>query len=490
MRQQRVYEKGKQYISVSQFTTCKGCHMKWYLKNVAYVKDTTSASKDFGNLWDALMEAFIDNKDIDKYLEQSTTARKIFEKSSNQKHLDFIKSIPNPETQKQVTIPLKSGAIFIGDMDLYSPSLILDFKSTSNWNYAKTSIDLAKDPQMLMYGKSQKGTKELCHIQCNTRDYEMRDVWADFNYDQAVLIENEINAMSITMQGLRQQKIEFVKKTWSNCESFGKCHNIPFCQGKETIEQLKERTAPKMALPRNAETKTKILELKKELKGEKPMGDFAAKLAASKANAETASKQPSAIQSFKKAEPLTTEKSKFVFNKKSEIDLNTPVETQAPVAEKKSFSFKKTPPTAPVEPVEPEEVEQAQEPVVETPDVEAPVEKRTRKAKTEKTTAIVSANTMKAMVFVNCMPMGIEVTQPSIMLKDEIAQICETNKISCLSESKYNEAAKLLFKAADEIKKELASKNFVYIDTKRIADNTVLEMLIEDERFVIIRGVW
>lgn len=511
MRKERIYEKDKQYISVSQFNLAKGCQMRWYIQNVKHIKPAFTASTEFGNLWDAMMEDFLNGEEVDKYIEQSTIIKGMWNNKSNQYIFDFLKSIKDFETQKQITMPLKSGAIFIGDIDLYFPTVILDFKSTSNWNYVHNSKSLAEDPQMLMYGKSQKNIKELCHIQCNTRDYEIRDVWCDFNYDRAVLMENEVNAMSITLQGLRKQEIEHVKKTWSDCINF-KCQNVPFCQGKETLKQLKERTKPKVALPRNAEAKTKLKEFKKEIKGESKMG-FADKLKARQAVAQTESKKSTATASFKKpaqVEETETEteveeteetvevpkpntikiatKPKFGFKKK-EVEVEEVVEEEAEevpaVKPKSKFALKKK---------EAEEVfDKLAEDETQVEETEAEVEevveevkpKSVKKIKAEKP----QLNTMKSIVFVDCMPVGEDTTKPSEMLADDVREICEAHKIKFISQSKFNEAVKTLFEVGDDIVKTLKTKPLIYIDTKNIVDVTVLQMLLDNDNFMIVRGV-
>ena len=61
-----------------------------------------------------------------------------------------------------------------------------------------------------------------------------------------------------------------------------------------------------------------------------------------------------------------------------------------------------------------------------------------------------------------------------------------------LQQSKYNEAGKLLFGWAVEIKAELSEYPYVYIDTKRTVDSLVLEMLLDDrtETFTIVRSMF
>ena len=505
----RNYEKGKNYISVSQYSAAKGCNMKWYLKNVAYVKYAQSAGKELGVNWHSLIEDFIAGKDVDNHFIKTPLFKTIFEK--NPWFPEFLMQLKAVLVEHSIDYTLPGGSIFIGDVDiiarntkviidkngkvievkyLQGHTTIIDWKTMSSWNYALDSEKLSRDDQVLIYGNTEKETKEVIHVQINHREREIKFVVAPFKKDLAILVEANINAMSIEMQAMRKQDIKFIKKNRNHCPSFGGCPNLPYCNGKETLEQLKERVKPKEALSNEAEVTERLQGLSKELGKDNII--------------KTKPIEEGKKMGFKEMLEERKRKAAEESMKQTSLNFSTP---PAPPAQVVSAS------PLQATPVPPAVITTAVVGVVETPTPDPREEtKKHRKPRTVKVDAVpepdlsgaggqatpqtvieaaqtkVTPKIMATMVLINCVPNGQEYTQPTEFLKEDIQSILKANNIQCLAESKFNEAAKMLFKIQDKIKDALAAKVFVYIDTKRIADNTVLEMLYGDDRFIIIGG--
>lgn len=509
----RIYEKGKEYVSVSQYTTAKSCNLKWFLKNVAYVKYAQSAGAELGSHWHTLVEDYIAGKDIEPNLIKAPTFRKVFEK--NPWFFEFLGKLKGVHVEKSVDYTLPCGTIFIGDVDIIArntkviiqdkPKItqgvagntiidssdigkvlevkyvqghttIIDWKTMSSWNYALDSEKLSRDDQVLIYGKTQKETREVIHVQINHRESAIKFVAAPFNRDKAIMVEGNINAMAIEMSAMRKQEIGHIKKNRNHCSAYGGCPNLPFCNGKETLEQLKERVKPKEALNNEAKVTERLDGLRKELGKENLINDaintilrkepkmgFAEMLAAKKANAEaeakkqlTATVMPVAPKVETVAAPVVAEAPVVVKEKKIK-KVKEPVEVQGEL---------NLPPL-------PEN-----EPAIKVKDIphgtlgmEVSVKK-----------------VMATIVCINSLPARQPCPSPSEIFRDEIKDILKAHNIQCLGESKFNEAAKLLYKIQDDIKKSLYRFDFVTIDTRRIADATILDMLYDDDRFILIGG--
>lgn len=503
--------------SFSQADNFESCEMKWYIPKVLKVKEPQNASAELGDHLHKMMENWVVGKSIKEFTSKYPTLGKIYKK--NQEwflKMANLKNIKQEHIEKTLKPVLPCGIMVWAKIDLIegdNKEIISDYKSRSSFDWCLNEEQLAKDQQLNLYAyyeneeRKKKGIKQLItkirHYNFNTRTFEIQEVTANYNKDIGLAAAHKLNATTIRMLAVEKQEQKFVQKNRASCGKYGGCAFLEFCNKKQTLKELKDHLAGIATVKSSDDDSTpeeKLNELKKELGKGSKMG-FNDRLKGKR------QEQDEQVTNFKKKggkhpveETDDDDEIEEIEDEENEDEVETPKpkgkggfgnRSRTSKVEDDSEDEPEEKPKKKNKKVDEDEVdEDALDEIENNVDEVEETDEPEEKPKGKKTGNI---NTMKTLVFVGCMPSGEEVIQPSIFLKKKyIDPILKKDKISMLCESKFNESAKKLLWYADEIKNEFFGKQFIYIDTMRVADQVVLDMLLEDDtgRFIIVRKVF
>jgi hypothetical protein len=155
---------------------------------------------------------------------------------------------------------------FVGFIDMLEPPgekpvvRILDFKTTSNLDYAKTPEELIEDVQMGAYGYwahlkyPDAQVLDLAHCYLTTKGKpEFRIVEATCEFDAAEDVWRTIRETVVSMQATAAApNFEAVTPNWSSCDAFGGCPFRDRCGAKagvsKSVRTLLSERKPTMSL--------------------------------------------------------------------------------------------------------------------------------------------------------------------------------------------------------------------------------------------------
>tara|TARA_R110000824_G_scaffold7794_8_gene35135 strand:- start:6794 stop:8269 length:1476 start_codon:yes stop_codon:yes gene_type:complete len=158
--------------------------------------------------------------------------------------LTAIEHIPE-STDLNVELELRMESIdppLIGFIDLYDTMdtnrpVVLDYKTTSSWDWAKTEQQLTTDPQMIAYGQyaleqhPDANGVVVAHIQLKTRGApESRFVSVELSRDHVQTEWSKLVDLASTMKEVsRIDDVEGVTPNLSACGAFGGCPYADTC---------------------------------------------------------------------------------------------------------------------------------------------------------------------------------------------------------------------------------------------------------------------
>lgn len=142
------------HISPSQLAEWNLCKRKWAWRYVAKIKSMPHASAQLGTEVHALLEEFAKTRIMWSYVNDDGTPRRAARIA--EKALPFLPPPGAPfSVEGKFTFPsfIEGGRplFFSGFRDLLEPGQVTDYKTTSNFRYAKTEEDLLTDPQGVIY---------------------------------------------------------------------------------------------------------------------------------------------------------------------------------------------------------------------------------------------------------------------------------------------------------------------------------------------------
>ena len=222
------------HVSASQFKTFSLCQRKWYIEKCTDApRPEPSAAMLLGSAVHELLEEYVSNGvEIDGDTKAGRIAR------------TAIEHIPE-STDLTVELELRMESIdppLIGFIDLYdmmdsSCPVVIDYKTTSSWDWAKTEQQLTTDPQMIAYGQyalEQHPEAEevvVSHIQLKTRGApESRQVSVQLSRDHVYDEWSKLVDLASTMKEVsRIDDVEGVTPNLSACGAFGGCPYADTC---------------------------------------------------------------------------------------------------------------------------------------------------------------------------------------------------------------------------------------------------------------------
>lgn len=244
------------HVSASQFKTFSLCQRKWYIEKCTDVpRPEPSAAMLLGSAVHELLEEHVrDGVEIAGDTKAGRIAR------------TAIEYIPGGELQVELELRMESiDPPLIGFIDLYdtmdsSCPVVIDYKTTSSWDWAKTEQQLTTDPQMIAYGQyaleQHPDANEVivAHIQLKTRGApESRLVSVELTRDHVHSEWAKLVDLASTMKEVsRIDDVEGVTPNLSACGAFGGCPYADTCAALGTraqpfagIQNLKSETRKK-----------------------------------------------------------------------------------------------------------------------------------------------------------------------------------------------------------------------------------------------------
>ena len=243
-----------QHVSASQFKTFSRCKRKWFIEKCTDApRPEPSKAMVLGTAVHAVLEEYLRDGVVP---DEETRAGRI---AASGLHLlpEGVLEIETEIKLQDIEPPLVG---FIDVLDLTEPwcPTVIDHKTTSSWDWAKTEEELRCDPQMISYARyaldecAAADAVEVCHIQYKTKGApEARRVSAlldrehvDEQWEKLRQLATEIKATSLF------DEVEEVEPNLSACGDFGGCPYADTCAafgdspspfaGIETIETEKE----------------------------------------------------------------------------------------------------------------------------------------------------------------------------------------------------------------------------------------------------------
>lgn len=207
------------HVSASQISTYLSCQRQWWWNKVFGLPTTQKASAALGEAVHASIEA---------YLGGERTLHPVA--VPGRKKLDELRAL-DPLVEAKMERRLDNGLVFVGRIDLMVPEqrLIVDHKTTSSLQYAKTEEELRADVQMLAYAyevlQRQPGQEvRVAHNVLLTKGSGHR--YTEATIPAPVVLEGWKRIREVTDQMKATAKVEApdqVPPTWSACDKYGGC---------------------------------------------------------------------------------------------------------------------------------------------------------------------------------------------------------------------------------------------------------------------------
>jgi hypothetical protein len=241
-------------VSPSQITVFRDeCERKWALKSIVKLNSEPHPS--------ALLGTEVDEEQLQPYLTKGQTFD--FTRKSGEIAATAVPFLPAPltpglEVQKHFTMPSPSWRThafgYQGFIDLWHPDssvmpgmdggvpLVSDFKTTSNFRWAKTEETLKKDPQAVVYGTyavhaTQATAVDLAWIYMRTRETpkairrHLRVLRNDVGEEFKRI--DEVAVRMVEKRKIIEPTIEAaltLEPNLESCEDFGGCPYRVHCQ--------------------------------------------------------------------------------------------------------------------------------------------------------------------------------------------------------------------------------------------------------------------
>jgi len=156
-----------------------------------------------------------------------------------------LRFLPSTDGDLGIEVPIHTKGIdpplvgYIDILDLSDPKqpVVIDHKTTSSWNWAKTSEQLRNDPQMIAYAQhalyecSAADTVEVSHIQYRTKGApDARRVSAVLSREHVEQHWAELVELAAEMKKASLlESVEEAEPNYSSCGAFGGCPYADTC---------------------------------------------------------------------------------------------------------------------------------------------------------------------------------------------------------------------------------------------------------------------
>lgn len=248
-------------ISPTQISTYRACARRYAFEYAHDFRSPSTPSQEKGTAIHAILEDYLNGKGpIDATTELGAIAQA------------GVQFLPKPgEGKAEVELHLKPFGIdtfeFYGKIDLLTPTLVLDHKTTSDFRYAKTPEILRVDPQAILYGTFgavsypefyQGAVRYVYYLTAKRKTAQARAV--DFTFGDLELEDRfgEISEESEKLYQIRTKKPSALDlpPTLSACNDYGGCPHKIRCTDLNTTSNIIER----IMLPGKDELMSKLLQ--------------------------------------------------------------------------------------------------------------------------------------------------------------------------------------------------------------------------------------
>lgn len=221
------------HVSASQISTYLSCQRQWYWNKIIGLPSPQKPSA-------ALGEAV--HTSIEKYLDGESTLHPVA--VPGKAKLDELRAL-RPLIETKMQRPLSNGLTFVGRIDVLAPeqALVVDHKTTSSLQYAKSEEELQRDPQMLAYAyevlaRTDADTVRVAHNVLLTRGSGHRYTEAELSRAEILSGWKRLEAVTDAMKAtaLVPSPTE-VPATWSACSAYGGCPYREQCQSAKLAER-------------------------------------------------------------------------------------------------------------------------------------------------------------------------------------------------------------------------------------------------------------
>ena len=206
-------------VSASQISTYLSCQRQWWWNKVFGLPTTQKPSAALGEAVHASIEGYLAGEPTLHAVAQPARAK-----------LDELRAM-SPLVETQMQRHLRNGLTFIGRIDLLAlnEALVVDHKTTSSLQYAKTEEELRADVQMLAYAYElycRRPVEEVrvAHNVLLTRGSGHR--YTETAIPAKSIMEGWRKIQDITDQMMQTALVEEpseVPPTWSACDKYGGC---------------------------------------------------------------------------------------------------------------------------------------------------------------------------------------------------------------------------------------------------------------------------
>ncbi len=232
-------------VSASQIAMYQECPTKWYRAYVLKDRMPASPAQAKGTAMHKLAEEYARQGTM----ELSGDPELISRVAPIMEYLPKPAELKEWKVEREIWLDTYEGGPKIhGFVDLESPNMylygpdqrayrrIIDYKSTSDFRYAKTGEDLANNTQMMIYAKSAvnegAGEVDLAHLYMRTRNSPaalyvsvlVGDVDVDLFFEGLILVIKDMVALAA-----KEPEINSIEKQVNACDNYGGCYYKPKC---------------------------------------------------------------------------------------------------------------------------------------------------------------------------------------------------------------------------------------------------------------------
>ncbi len=221
--------------SASQIETYQDCPRKWAFGTIWKIRGPGTGAAQLGGETHKQLETYLAGGSLD------------FTRPSGEIAASGIHHLPLPplppeslESRFEFTSP-ETGFAYHGIRDVYLPGLVLDHKTTSDFQYAKTPVTLATDVQAIIYAYSaQAPLVQLRWVYYRTKgarkshvvETELTRAHVEKEFARIELTVSQMQIILDDVQGSPHRALDLTRELPPNpeaCEKYGGCPHRHIC---------------------------------------------------------------------------------------------------------------------------------------------------------------------------------------------------------------------------------------------------------------------
>ena len=279
-------------ISPSQLANYLDCPRKWFFQTVLKLPDFKSpVSRDFGTCLHEVLERFYGADDsgrdenglpVDLFppgwekvrefgrdtgrelnMQEQAIAKKLIAQAIED---GFLQRPPARSIERYVKIPVDDGVDIHGYIDVHSPGLILDHKTTKNPKWAMSAKKLSQDPKMLCYAVMEQveapGTPVTLRLDYYDKSLSKRPFKVETCLKPQRVIDFRSEVLEPSARHIRQSDLS--PDDWAEvegprakgaCDAYGGCPFAKICSRVCTVDQYQNPEPKKKRTPEVAKFK-------------------------------------------------------------------------------------------------------------------------------------------------------------------------------------------------------------------------------------------